>query len=202
MASASDIKDILLAVKDLIAVTVPFLSIWITHEFMAKRDDDRYTKDFKQRRIDEFYGPMLSMIIELRGRKKAYEEIIVSVAANTEEEHEGNFSKDKKDQSDTGVVVRRKEFSDQADAMLEESDKELLKSMQSLYREKLWMAEPSTVDLFQSFIALTEISSLNSKEFASWQSLDTYARKSHLFEEIEKDLHSNKERLLNELDLS
>lgn len=195
MASASDVKDLLLAVKDLIAVTVPFASIWVTHQFMSKREDDRYSKDFKQRRIDEFYGPMLSMMLELRGRKTAYEEVMSGVASEQDDTQAT-------DQADTGLTRRKEQFSEQADALLEESDKELLQSMQSLYREKLWMAESSTVDLFQSFIALSEISSLGSKEFASWKSLDTYARKSHLFEEIEADLRSNKDRLLAELDLS
>jgi len=189
VASAPEIRDVLLAVKDLIAVIVPFASIVMTHQFMAKREEDRYSKDFKQRRIDEFYGPMLSMTLELLGRRSVYQEIMAGLS-------EGES------QADTAKVDRKERFSGQAETMLDESDRELLGDMQKLYREKLWMAEPSTVDLFQSFIAIAEISSLDSEEFASWKSLDRYARRTHLFEQLEADLRRNKEVLLQELSLA
>lgn len=194
MSSTSDLKDLLLAAKDLIAVIVPFASIWITQKFLASREEDRYSKDFKQRKVDEFYGPMLSMILELVGRRAAYNEIMAGVEAQN------------KDASviveDENSACRREVFTSQAEAKLEDADRELVLAMQKLYREKLWLAEASTVDLFQSFIALTEISSLNSNEFASWKSLDDYAHKNHLFEQIEADLRKHKESLLNELDLN
>ena len=190
---AADVKDILLAAKDLIAVTVPLASIWVTHQFMSKREEDKYSKDFKQRKIDEFYGPMLSMTLELRGRRDAYEEIIQALQEKTD-------SHKFEDQSES-LEERKEDFAKLTNTKIESSDKELIQSMQSLYREKLWMAEPSTVDLFQSFIAWTEISSIDSPEFASWKSLKKYAKKQHLFEQMEKNLRSNKEKLLQELEL-
>lgn len=190
---AADVKDILLATKDLIAVTVPLASIWVTHQFMSKREGDKYSKDYKQRKIDEFYGPMLSMTLELRGRRDAYEEIL----SNLQEKTSGHSDDDQ-----SGDLSERKEdFQELTNSKLETSDKELIKSMQVLYREKLWMAEPSTVELFQSFIAWTEISSIDSEEFASWKSLKKYAKKQHLFEQMEMNLRENKNKILKELEL-
>ena len=187
----SDIKDLLLAAKDLIAVTVPFASIWITQRFLAKREEDRYSKDFKQRRIDEFYGPMLSMTLELMGRREAYDEILTGLSEKTSSRKD-SVELDKSEE----------DFVKLANNKLESSDKELIQSMQVLYREKLWMAEPSTVDLFRNFIALTEISSIDSKEYTSWKALSKYANKKHLFEAMEKDLRLNKEKFLEELALT
>lgn len=189
---STDIKDILLAAKDLIAVVVPLVSIWITQNFLASRESDKVHRDYVQRKLDEFYGPMLSMVFELRARNRAYEEVLSELTKEGEAFAASPLPLDSEVLS--GDAASPQEMT--ADTKLE-----VIQSMQNLYREKLWMAEKSTIELFQPWIALVEISSNQPDHASRWKIIHDYEVKHSLLEKLQKDLEHQKFRFMKELDL-
>jgi hypothetical protein len=124
------------------------ISAWAAYFFTAKHFKKQKWHEFEQRRLDEFYGPMLGLIKQIRANAEA--RVKASAASNEAwreicERHPKPFLDHDKyfEPFQKGIEYENQRF--------KETDLPAYSQMQEIFKSKLFLAYPSTKEWFDQF---------------------------------------------------
>jgi hypothetical protein len=192
-------------VVTLLQCGIPYLGVigtlagvYLTHKLWAQREKDR-EKDFRsfellQRKIDEFYGPMLSMCAELQLRRKVFHDIRNDVAELYGKHKASKHFRTAERYSQEYQFLTMKEVE-----RYRKVEIPMLKEMVMLFRYKGWLAENSTQSQLSSLMGLLEVLELKAENRSLLDLLAGVRTTEEVFKLLEDDLKLNHDKLLNTL---
>jgi hypothetical protein len=195
-------------VVTLLQCGIPYLGVigtlagvFLTHKLWAQREKER-EKDSRsyellQRKIDEFYGPMLSMCAELQLRRKVFHDIRNDVAELYGKHKASRHFRTAERYSQEYQFLTIKEVE-----RYRKVEIPMLKEMVMLFRYKGWLAEQSTQSQLSSLMGLLEVLELKAENRTVLDLLAGVRTTEEVFKLLENDLRLNHDKLISTLGAS
>jgi len=172
--------------------------VYLTHQLWAQREREK-EKDLRsfellQRKIDEFYSPMLSMCAELQLRRKVFHDIRNDVADLYGKHKASKHFRTAERYSQEYQFLTAKEVE-----RYRKVEIPMLRDMVMLFRYKGWLAEGTTQAHLSSLMGLLEVLELKAENRTLIDLLSGVRTTEEVFKLLQEDLKLNSDRLLNAL---
>ncbi len=162
---------------------------WLT---MHKEKENRKYQ-LLQRRLDEFYGPMLNLVVELRLREQHYVELLGKITGKqiSLQTTRDSDSKDK-------AMEAWKNTHEQRKSRWRDIDMSLYGEIHALFKAKQYLAEPSTQAFYKRLINLLELMEMIKNDYVQSMPFEIMMQynDSQFLREFQNDLESHREALL------